>query len=52
MENEKIDYREESKKMLDEITDDWILKQVYRCIKNITKEEQEHGNGRNQEQNH
>lgn len=40
--NEKqeiIDYREESKKLLDEITDDWILEQVYRCIKNITKEE-------------
>lgn len=36
---EIIDYREESKKLLDEITDDWILRQVYRCIKNITKEE-------------
>lgn len=35
-EEKEVDYREESKKMLDEITDDWILKQVYRCIKNIT----------------
>ena len=47
MGNEKIDYREESKKILDEITDDWILKQVYRCIKNLTREDCE--NGRNQE---
>lgn len=36
-EEKEVDYREESKKMLDEITDDWILEQIYRCIKNITK---------------
>lgn len=39
MENGIIDYREESKKMVDNITDVWILEQVYRCIKNMTKED-------------
>lgn len=33
-----MDYKEECKKMLDEIADGWILKQVYRFIKNITKD--------------
>lgn len=39
MENEIIDYREESKKMLDEITDDWILKQIFIFVQNMTKED-------------
>lgn len=36
--DEIIDYRAECKKKIDEITDEWILKQIYRCINNITKE--------------
>lgn len=39
MENEKIDYKEESRKMLDAVNDEWLLKLIYRTIKNVTKEE-------------
>lgn len=33
------DCREESKKLIDEITDDWIIEQIHRVIINITKED-------------
>lgn len=32
-----MDYKEEIKKLLDQIQDEWILEQILRCIKNITK---------------
>lgn len=41
LENEErgvIDYRELIIGMVYNIRDIWILKQIYRCIKNITKE--------------
>ena len=38
-EDEEIDYREESKKMIDAvINNEWLLKLIYRTIKNVTKE--------------
>ena len=33
-----MDYKEEIVKLLDKISDGWILKQIYRFIVNITKE--------------
>lgn len=35
MEESNIDYKMEVQKLLDNITDSWILKQIYRFIKNI-----------------
>lgn len=29
------DYKEEIKKLVDQIDDEWILEQILRCIKNI-----------------
>lgn len=37
-EGERVDYKKESKKMLDEITDEWILKQICIYIENMKKE--------------
>lgn len=37
-EEKEVDYKEESKKLLDEITDDWILKQICIYIENMKKE--------------
>lgn len=37
-EEKKVDYKEESKKMIDEISDDWVLKQIYIYIGNMKKE--------------
>lgn len=34
-----VDYKREIIKVIQEISDYWILKQIYRCIKNITKED-------------
>lgn len=36
--DEIIDYRAECKKKIDEITDEWILKQIYRFVQNMAKE--------------
>lgn len=38
MKDEEIDYKEEIVAKLSEITAEWIIKQIYRCIINITKE--------------
>lgn len=34
-----MDYRAEILKMFEKIENEWILKQIYRFIKNITKED-------------
>lgn len=34
-----MDYKEEAKKMIDAINDEWLLELIYRTIKNVTKEE-------------
>lgn len=33
------DYKQEIAKQLKDIDNEWILKQIYRCIRNITKED-------------
>lgn len=30
-----IDYRKEILSLLEKISDEWVLKQIYRCIKNL-----------------
>lgn len=32
---ETIDYKQEILKILETISDEWILKQIHRCIKNL-----------------
>ena len=34
-----MDYKKEILKMLEKIDNEWILKQIYRCIVNIAKED-------------
>lgn len=34
-----MDYKQEIEKLLKGIDNEWILKQIYRFIKNITKED-------------
>lgn len=34
-----MDYKKEILKMLEKIDNEWILKQIYRFVKNITKED-------------
>lgn len=34
-----MDYKKEILKMLENIDNEWILKQIYRCIVNIAKED-------------
>lgn len=34
-----MDYKEEAKKMIDAVNDEWLLELIYRTIKNVTKEE-------------
>lgn len=34
-----MDYKTEIMSMLEKIENEWILKQIYRCIVNITKED-------------
>lgn len=34
-----MDYKQEIEKQLKDIDNEWILKQIYRFVKNITKED-------------
>ena len=34
-----MDYRKEISEMIEKINDNWILRQIYRFVKNITKED-------------
>jgi len=35
----EMDYKQEIEKQLKDIDNEWILKQIYRFVKNITKED-------------